>query len=192
MASSNPGSRIPPGGKSSIIFDSQPNQPRKVRDTQKSSIFGSDQPDNVKRNFLSPRPPENTKQRLFGEGESQVDASPRRVNDTWRSNVFSKSASADFLSDEVKRTPKRSPSSGLNPITGEPLSIAELQENGTINLETNGIGNGTTHEIDTAINGKVNGDNGHNGHENMKNGDAVEKVKSSRQPPGGKSNGIFD
>jgi len=190
MASGNSdtGSRIPPGGKSSNLFESLPNQPRKVRDHQKSSIFGPDQTDSPRR-FLSPRPAENTKQRLFG-GDSQI-GTPRRVNDTWRSVVFS--ASEDCLSDKsLKSTPKRSPSSGLNPITGQRLDSTDLyEENGIATSQSNGFGNGIE-EIDSATtNGKKNGDMGQNGHhDNSKNGDVVE-IKSSRQPPGGKAHGIF-
>jgi len=174
----------PPGGAVSDIFNTtdQSGEPRKVRDHQKSSIFGTDQPDSVKRNFLSPRAQENTnsKHRLFGENES--GATPRRINDTWRSNVVF-SASADCLSDEAsKRTPRRSPSAGINPVTGELLlpSTPQYENGGHIN----GIGNGVD-EDDSMTNGKI------NGHHSQQNGGTEKKMQNGRQPPGGKTSGIF-
>jgi len=189
MANKSIGIRInnPNGGTASAIFNTpnQGDQPRLVRDHQKSSIFGTDQPDGAKRNFLSPRYQDNTQQRLFGENDSQRSASPRRLNDTWRSNlVFS--ASADSLSDQV-RTPRRSPSARINPITGELLGTGK-HENGVCTPYSNGIRNGLTDndECDATINGKVNGQV-HNGQKNGKNGE----VTNRRQPPGGMANGIF-
>jgi len=170
----------PPGGTASSIFNTpdQADTPRKIRDHQKSSIFGNDQPDGVKRNFLSPRYQDNTKQRLFGENDSQRSVSPRRVTDTWRSNL-SFSASADCISDQV-RTPRRSPSGGINPITGELLGTGK-HENGVCTPYTNGINDHDESEA-TTMNGKINGD-----HNDGQNG----QTTSRRQPPGGMTNGIF-
>lgn len=188
MESKPTGVRVnnPPGGAVSNIFSSdQPAQQRKVKDHQKSSIFGADQSDGPKRNFLSPRYQENTKQRLFGENDS--GSSPRRINDTWRSNVVF-SASADCLSDEAsKRTPRRSPSAGINPVTGELLLPSSPQQENGGSPHMNGIGNESMDE-DSMTNGKMNGQNGHNG---QQNGNIESKAQNGRQPPGGKASGIF-
>jgi len=190
MADKPTGVRVnnPPGGATSNIFNTsdEPNQPRKVKDHQKSSIFGTDQADGPKRNFLSPRYQENTKQRLFGEVGGESGNSPRRINDTWRSNVVF-SASADCLSDEAnKRTPRRSPSAGINPVTGELLLTSPQHENGG-SPHMNGVVNGTEDD-DSMTNGKINGQNGQNG---QPNGNMERKIQNGRQPPGGKASGIF-
>lgn len=180
------GKRIvhPPGGECSDIFGtdgSSPMQeqmitPRKAKNYMQSNIFSPDSPDSM--NGHSPNTPSkmlDTQDRLFGP--SGDEDTPRRIVNRQRSSIFE---------DEVDSRPKSTPvrRTQINPITG-----AAIIENGTSNGSTNGHLNGSINGSPNGINGYGNGYvNGHTSPESPMNGNNSFRV---RNPPGGKSSGIF-
>jgi len=190
-------SSSPVGRASSDIFNTgdQPSPVRKVRDNQKSSIVntgvgaGIDPNGNLKRSSLSPHHQQNTKSRLFGANgdASGGEFSPRRNNDTWRSNIMFSDADGQTMPDGTKRTPKkRIPSGGGNPITGTPL---RRQMNGFTPSHTNGVSNGIgSYDHDDVLTVEF-GSDGHgpvavlNGHGNVReNGDHHHHHESTTTP----------
>ncbi|GFU10682.1 hypothetical protein NPIL_588232 [Nephila pilipes] len=180
------GKRIvkPPGGECSDIFS--PNHsgdqvtPRKTKNYMQSTIFSPESPQNG--HSPSPGTPAkllDTQNRLFGSDSEEL--TPRRVVNRQRSSIFDE----DVTDSKPHKTTPAARRPVINPITGAPfLENGGGTPNGTSNGGTpNGSSNGGT-----PTNGYSNGySNGHSSPESPMNGE----VRRYRNPPGGKSSGIF-
>ncbi|KAG8178740.1 hypothetical protein JTE90_003462 [Oedothorax gibbosus] len=200
------GKRIvkPPGGECSDIFGASPatspngEHPSTPRKSNKSFMLHSNiftPPDSTDSTPTSPNGTNgkllDTTVRLFG-GEVQNET-PRKVVDRQRSSIFEDEVDSSSRPGSVKNTPARKPQ--INPITGIPIheNGTNGHSNGTNGVHSNGgtPNGGTpngTHSNGGTPNGHSNGySNGHTSPDSPMNGSA----RAYRNPPGGKSSGIF-
>ncbi|GIY53037.1 microtubule-associated protein Jupiter [Caerostris darwini] len=183
----------PPGGECSDIFSpknaSDQLTPRKTKNYMQSSIFSPDSPYN---GHTTPSPKSlDTQNRLFG-ADAADGSTPRRVVNRQRSSIFEDEV-VDSRPHSQKTTPARRPC--MNPITGEPFMENGGSPNGS--FSNGGSPNGSING-GTPMNGRSNGGTPTNGHSNgYTNGHSTPEspmngdVKRYRNPPGGKSSGIF-
>ncbi|GIX83028.1 microtubule-associated protein Jupiter [Caerostris extrusa] len=167
----------------------RPANPRKTKNYMQSSIFSPDSPYN---GHTTPSPKSlDTQNRLFG-ADAADGSTPRRVVNRQRSSIFEDEV-VDSRPHSQKTTPARRPC--MNPITGEPFMENGGSPNGS--FSNGGSPNGSING-GTPMNGRSNGGTPTNGHSNgYTNGHSTPEspmngdVKRYRNPPGGKSSGIF-
>ncbi|XP_067122596.1 microtubule-associated protein Jupiter-like isoform X1 [Centruroides vittatus] len=160
----------PPGGECSDIFGSysgptQQNVKRGQQHQHSSSIFANEEPSSNNHNCTGRRD-SDTQARLFGGAVEE--SSPRRVVDRMKSNIFideghNNASPTNSAKKQVRR----------NPITGEVYDDEE---------EENGV-NGHENENGDVVGNPITGE-----------GTAVPQNPACvkiRNPPGGKSSGIF-